>query len=145
MITRGCFQPPRFLNNTPFSCRPPLPLIDFKSNAKKLRNSSFGLYTTNASARFLQGHTPEKYFSAVRTSIGVALIFSFERSIAYAGIASGLRIPSAPVGMVLVFLALNIINHISKGAARSMQSFFSPALAFYGVTSDNFSSITYMF
>ena len=35
--------------------------------------------------------------------------------------------------MVLVFLALNIINYISKNLVRSTQTFFAPALAFYSV------------
>ena len=68
----------------------------------------------------------------LQTSSGIALIFALERSIFFLGKSLQLSIPSAPSGMVFVFLALLVLNRISRRACRAVQDFMLPALEFYG-------------
>eukprot|EP00960_Hanusia_phi_P051867 761073-Hanusia_phi.AAC.3 len=64
-------------------------------------------------------------------SVGAALIFAFERSIFFLGKTLGQRIPSAPVGMLLVFLILLSIHAFSPDASHRLTKWFEPSLLFY--------------
>ena len=107
----------------------PLLFVGSNSKTKKFRNSACGLSSNSHS---LERKVFEKGKSILKTATGIAIIFGIERSIALAGTAAGLRIPSAPVGMVSVFFALLFVSALNKRVVQNIQQFFSPALAFYG-------------
>ncbi|EKX54771.1 hypothetical protein GUITHDRAFT_99424 [Guillardia theta CCMP2712] len=67
----------------------------------------------------------------IQISLGAALIFAFERSIFLLGRYLGQRIPSAPVGMLLVFLILLSIHAFNPDASHRLTQWFEPSLLFY--------------
>jgi putative effector of murein hydrolase LrgA (UPF0299 family) len=119
---------PAFRILTPYPRGHLAPFLNLRRRSKGGKNAfSFSAKSSPA------GNPAEKVLDLLKTGAGVSAIFALERSISYAGIVAGARVPSAPVGMVCVFSALLILNLISKRATRSVQQFFSPALAFYGL------------
>lgn len=63
--------------------------------------------------------------------VGAALIFAAERSLWAAAQAMGVRIPTAPAGMMMVFAALLVIHAVSPKTAGQITDWFGPARTFY--------------
>jgi len=62
---------------------------------------------------------------------GAVAIFAIERSLWAASTAAGLRIPTAPAGMLLVFAVLLVIHTFSPKMAGQIKDWFAPSLTFY--------------
>mmetsp|Transcript_37450 Transcript_37450/g.88680 ORF Transcript_37450/g.88680 Transcript_37450/m.88680 type:complete len:563 (-) Transcript_37450:272-1960(-) len=67
----------------------------------------------------------------VQAAAGTALIVGFERSIWAIGQSTGVKIPSAPVGMLAVFLILLLMRAFSQEMPQRVVDFFEPSLAFF--------------
>ena len=65
--------------------------------------------------------------------VGTALIFALERSLWAAATAAGVKVPTAPAGMLLVFAALLVTDAINPTTARRISDFFNPARTFYSL------------
>jgi putative effector of murein hydrolase LrgA (UPF0299 family) len=63
--------------------------------------------------------------------IGAAAIFAAERSLWALSKASGVWIPTAPAGMLLVFALLLVIHAVSPKTAGQISDWFEPARTFY--------------
>jgi hypothetical protein len=122
-----------FRNFAPCPRGPPVPFLNLRCSSKGSKKASSTVLFAKSRPMEWTGNSAEKVSNLLKTGAGVSAIFALERLISYAGIAAGVRVPSAPVGMVCVFAAMLILNLISKRAVRSVQTFFSPALAFYGL------------
>ena len=62
---------------------------------------------------------------------GAVAIFAIERSLWAASAAAGVRIPTAPAGMLLVFAVLLMIHTFSPKMAGQIKDWFAPSLIFY--------------
>jgi putative effector of murein hydrolase LrgA (UPF0299 family) len=65
--------------------------------------------------------------------VGTAVIFALERSLWAAATAAGVKVPTAPAGMLLVFAALLVTDAINPTTARRISDFFNPARTFYSL------------
>ena len=63
--------------------------------------------------------------------VGAAAIFALERTLWAASQAAGMRIPTAPVGMLLVFALMLAIHAVSPQKASSVKDWFTPSMTFY--------------
>ena len=63
--------------------------------------------------------------------VGAAAIFAAERSLWALSKASGVWIPTAPAGMLLVFAVLLVIHAVSPKTAGRISDWFEPARTFY--------------
>jgi len=74
----------------------------------------------------------EKLATVAQAAAGTALIVAFERSIWALGYYYlNVKIPSAPVGMIAVFVILLIMRAFSQEVPQRVVDFFEPSLAFF--------------
>jgi putative effector of murein hydrolase LrgA (UPF0299 family) len=79
--------------------------------------------------------TPADEISALQRCsqiiIGAAAIFGLDRLLWAASTAANLKIPTAPVGMLLIFVGMLLIDAISPQTAIGIKDWFTPARMFY--------------
>ena len=107
---------------------------------KQLGRISFGKhrrYSHRTSHTLSTSSLPRSCFEAdfVKTNaqicVSTAGIFALERSLWAAATAAGVRVPTAPAGMLLVFAALLATDAINPTTARRISEWFNGARAFY--------------
>eukprot|EP00277_Geminigera_cryophila_P006612 CAMPEP_0179414924 /NCGR_PEP_ID=MMETSP0799-20121207/5947_1 /TAXON_ID=46947 /ORGANISM="Geminigera cryophila, Strain CCMP2564" /LENGTH=444 /DNA_ID=CAMNT_0021187607 /DNA_START=308 /DNA_END=1644 /DNA_ORIENTATION=+ len=80
-------------------------------------------------ARLGRADVSDQLLRVVQTLGGVAIIFAVERSVWALGIYMGRSIPSAPVGMMLVFFALVAADVLAPHLTAKVMVWFGPAIA----------------
>ena len=68
---------------------------------------------------------------AVKTGAGVLAIFGIERALWVICSANGWKLPTATVGMLLVYILMLVINRFNPKAAVDLVVWFNPARTFY--------------
>ena len=63
--------------------------------------------------------------------MGAAAIFALERALWALARELGIRIPTAPAGMLLLFAAMMVIHAVSPKTADGLKDWFKPSLTFY--------------
>ena len=66
-----------------------------------------------------------------QVGVGVLLMFAVERALWATSKATGVWIPTAPAGMLLVFAVLLVIHAMSPKMAGAIKDWFTPARTFY--------------
>jgi len=66
-----------------------------------------------------------------QVGVGVLLMFAVERALWATSKATGVWIPTAPAGMLLVFVMLLVIHAMSPKTAGAIKDWFTPARTFY--------------
>ena len=67
----------------------------------------------------------------VQALAGAALIFALDRTLLASSRAAGLKIPTAPAGMLLVFFGMMAVDAVSPKTAAQILGWFAPARKFY--------------
>mgnify|MGYP006892427310 FL=1 len=89
------------------------------------------LLATSGSVQGFPLGDPQKLQAATQAAAGTALIVGFERCIWAVGQAMGKKIPTAPVGMLAVFVSLLILRAFSESVPQAIVDFFEPSLLFF--------------
>lgn len=78
------------------------------------------------SALLLQG-----VLKSVQAIFGAALIFFFDRTLLATCRKNGIKLPTAPAGMLLVFFSMMVLHSIDPNTASKVLDWFGPARKFY--------------
>ena len=66
-----------------------------------------------------------------KVAVGAGVIFALDRSLLALSRAAGVKIPTAPIGMMIVFMGLLVMNVTSPARTSQLVTFFSGARKFY--------------
>lgn len=87
--------------------------------------------TTLQPLRMSSTSATQTAITVTKGAVGVAALFGIERGIWAFGKSIGARLPSAPIGMVAVFVALLLVHAVNEDAAKQVCAFFEPATFFF--------------